>query len=150
MKINSNTILLDKESNEFKELEDIIMKVAATNGIKNVTAVQVHITENDGIVGFKFAADAAQAEDPGTGTTNQVETEPTVTKETTPSTGSDFNTSSLADAAEAEKPEMGINANELSEEEVAKKQEEFNKNPPAWVAELNNLQPKSDTEAPTA
>ena len=60
MKINSNTISLTKESSEFSKIEDIIMKIAAVNGIKDVESVQIQLTADKGIVGFKTAYDQAQ------------------------------------------------------------------------------------------
>jgi len=61
MKINSNTVCLTKESSAFNALEDIIIKIAAVNGIKDVDSVQIQLTADKGIVGFKTAVyDEAQ------------------------------------------------------------------------------------------
>lgn len=57
MKINSNTIGLTKESSDFQKIEEVIMKVAAVNGIKDVESVQIQLMPDKGIVGFKLAAD---------------------------------------------------------------------------------------------
>lgn len=74
MKINSNTISLTKESSEFSKIEDIIMKIAAVNGIKDVDSVQIQLTADKGIVGFKTAEidpatgqETGQQVDPATG-----------------------------------------------------------------------------------
>lgn len=74
MKINSNTIGLSKESSEFSKIEDIIMKIAAVNGIKDVESVQIQLTADKGIVGFKTAEidpatgqETGQQVDPATG-----------------------------------------------------------------------------------
>jgi hypothetical protein len=56
MKINSNTISLTKESSDFQKIEEVIMKVAAVNGIKDVESVQIQLMPDKGIVGFKLAA----------------------------------------------------------------------------------------------
>ena len=76
MKINSNTIGLTKESAEFSKIEDIIMKIAAVNGIKDVDSVQIQLTADKGIVGFKTAEidpatgqETGQQVDPATGQT---------------------------------------------------------------------------------
>jgi len=55
MKINSNTVTFTKKSAEFNEIEDIIMKIAAVNGIKDVESVQIHIDSEKGTVGYKFS-----------------------------------------------------------------------------------------------
>jgi len=57
MKINSNTISLTKESSDFQKIEEVIMKVAAVNGIKDVESVQIQLMPDKGVVGFKLAAD---------------------------------------------------------------------------------------------
>jgi len=55
MKINSNTIGLERKSSEFSEIEDIVMKIAAVNGIKDVASVHIQLTADKGFVGFKIA-----------------------------------------------------------------------------------------------
>lgn len=58
MKINSNTIGLERKSSEFSEIEDIVMKIAAVNGIKDVASVHIQLTADKGFVGFKIAEEA--------------------------------------------------------------------------------------------
>ena len=50
MKINSNTIKLEKKSHV--ELENIIKKIAVDNKIENVGSVEVKLSKNNGVVKF--------------------------------------------------------------------------------------------------
>jgi hypothetical protein len=62
MKINSNTISIDKKSAEYQALERVVLKVAAQNGIKDVESVQIKLSEDQGIMGFKTSeVDFSQA-----------------------------------------------------------------------------------------
>ncbi len=58
MKINSNTIYITKESSEYAELENVIKKVASENKIDNVESIQISLSSDKGIIGFKVAQDA--------------------------------------------------------------------------------------------
>ncbi|HRZ18506.1 MAG TPA: hypothetical protein P5136_00375 [Methanofastidiosum sp.] len=51
MKINSNTVSLEKE--DYKKLEDVISKVASANKIDNVEEVHVALNQDKGIITFK-------------------------------------------------------------------------------------------------
>jgi hypothetical protein len=53
MKINSNTIKLEKES--FEKLETIIKKIASENKIENVESIQIKLSKEQGIIRFKNA-----------------------------------------------------------------------------------------------
>ena len=50
MKINSSTIKLEKES--YKELENIIKKIASENKINNIKNVEVKLSKDGGVVKF--------------------------------------------------------------------------------------------------
>jgi len=76
MKINSNTISLAKESFEFQKIEDVIMKIAAINGIKDVTSVEIQLESDKGFVGFKVAADAIPSQQTPPAQSNQAPTAP--------------------------------------------------------------------------
>jgi len=65
MKINSNTVGITKESSEYKELEDIITKIASENKIDNVERVAISLSQDKGIIGFKVAQEGVPA-DPST------------------------------------------------------------------------------------
>ena len=52
MRINSNTIKLEKES--YEKVENIIKKIAADNNIENVEGVSIKLSSNQGIVSFKI------------------------------------------------------------------------------------------------
>ena len=56
MKINSNTILVTKESSDFKELESLLVKIAAANNLTNVEEVSIVVDHSMSVVGFKTAA----------------------------------------------------------------------------------------------
>lgn len=58
MKINSNTIYIEKESSEYGELETIIKKIASENEIDNVESIQISLSSDEGVIGFKVAQDA--------------------------------------------------------------------------------------------
>ena len=55
MKINSNTIKLEKES--YQKLEEVIKKIASENKIENVENVEVRLSKNGGIVKFAINRD---------------------------------------------------------------------------------------------
>jgi len=50
MKINSNTIKLEKES--YQKLENIIKKIASENKIENVENIEIKLSKNSGVVKF--------------------------------------------------------------------------------------------------
>jgi hypothetical protein len=53
MKINSNTISLEKE--DHAKLEEIVTKIASDNSIENIEAVNITLTQENGLVSFKEA-----------------------------------------------------------------------------------------------
>lgn len=57
MKINSNTFQLKKGSEEHKELESILSKIAKDNSISDVEEIRVDVSQDTGIVHFKFAGE---------------------------------------------------------------------------------------------
>ena len=57
MKINSNTIYIEKESSEYNELESIIKKIASENNVENVESIQISLSPDKGVIGFKSAQD---------------------------------------------------------------------------------------------
>ena len=61
MKINSNTIKLEKES--FEKLETVIKKIASENKIENVSGVQIKLSKENGIVKFAIIDDWADDDD---------------------------------------------------------------------------------------
>lgn len=76
IRINSNTVSLSKESSEYKELESLMNKVASAHGIDNVEAIQIHLSQDKGLVGFKVAdVDFSQAQIGGTTTGEKVDGE---------------------------------------------------------------------------
>lgn len=54
MKINSNTIVLKNGSEEYKELESILTKVAAENKIDNVNSIHISLDKESGVVKFSW------------------------------------------------------------------------------------------------
>jgi hypothetical protein len=58
IKINSNIINVTKESSVYKELEEIITKIASENKIDNVEVIEIVLSPSKGMIGFKIAADA--------------------------------------------------------------------------------------------
>jgi len=52
MKINSNTFSINKESEEFQSIEDIIKRIASENKIENVEEVQIKISKDGSTVKF--------------------------------------------------------------------------------------------------
>ena len=52
-KINSNTILFDKESKFYSELESLALKIASENQIENVSQVKIAIDEDDAVMQFE-------------------------------------------------------------------------------------------------
>ena len=63
MKINSNTIKLEKKS--YQKLEEIIKKIASKNKIENVENIEIKLSKESGIVKFAIIDDwADNAEDP--------------------------------------------------------------------------------------
>lgn len=57
MKINSNTFQLKKGSEEYEELESILSKIAKDNSISDVEEIRVDVSQDTGIVHFKFAGE---------------------------------------------------------------------------------------------
>ena len=55
MEINSNTILINKVSEEFKEIETILTRIAAENGIEDVGSINISFDQEEGIISFKKA-----------------------------------------------------------------------------------------------
>ena len=58
MKINSNTVYITKESSEYGELENVIKKIASENEVGNVESIQISLSSDEGVIGFKVAQDA--------------------------------------------------------------------------------------------
>lgn len=52
MKINSNTIKLEKES--YEQLETIVKKVAEENKIENVSGIEIKLSKETGVVKFSL------------------------------------------------------------------------------------------------
>jgi len=61
MKINSNTFSFEKE--EYKKLENIIKKIASENEIKNVSGVNIKLSQKEGTINFSIKK--AQQSDEG-------------------------------------------------------------------------------------
>ena len=59
MKINSNTVSLNRKDAQFKELENIITKIASDNSIDNVEFINIKLSPEAGYIGFKTAEDLA-------------------------------------------------------------------------------------------
>ena len=55
MQVNSNTILINKEAEEFKEIETILTKIATENGIEDVGSINISFDQEEGIISFKKA-----------------------------------------------------------------------------------------------
>jgi len=53
MKINSNTISLEKE--DHAKLEEIVTKIASDNSIENVEEINIVLSQESGLVSFKEA-----------------------------------------------------------------------------------------------
>ena len=53
MKINSNTIKLEK--NDYENITNLIKKIADINNINNVETIKVNLTKDNGIISFKIA-----------------------------------------------------------------------------------------------
>ena len=51
MKINSNTISLDRE--DYEKLEGVIKKIASDNGIENVNEIHLSLEPDKGMIIFK-------------------------------------------------------------------------------------------------
>jgi hypothetical protein len=64
MQINSNTILVKKGSQEFIELENILLKVASANDIKDVAGVEISLSSEEGLVSFKQAGAGLVCDNP--------------------------------------------------------------------------------------
>jgi hypothetical protein len=58
MKINSNTILVEKGSAEFDQIEGILKKIAEDNKISNVKTASISLTKEDGVVSFEIKKEA--------------------------------------------------------------------------------------------
>jgi len=54
MKINSNTFSINKESEEFQSIENIIKRIASENKIENVEEVQIKLSKDGSTVKFAF------------------------------------------------------------------------------------------------
>ena len=55
MQVNSNIILINKEAEEFKEIETILTKIATENGIEDVGSINISFDQEEGIISFKKA-----------------------------------------------------------------------------------------------
>ena len=77
IKINSNTFSLNKESSEFKALEEIVTKIATDNKIEGVDSIHISLSKDDGLIGFKKKA-AADVE--GTAAPTADATQPALTQ----------------------------------------------------------------------
>lgn len=64
MQVNSNTILVKKGSQEFIELENILLKVASANDIKDVSGIDISLDSESGIVSFKQAGAGLVSDNP--------------------------------------------------------------------------------------
>jgi len=60
MKLNSNTFTLEGES--YKELENIIKKIASENEIKDVMGVDIKLSKDEGLIRFVIAESTGGAE----------------------------------------------------------------------------------------
>ncbi len=64
MKINSNTIQVNRGDAEFAELERVLSKIAEENGIDSVEMLHVALSQESGVVRFKSSADLNPTADP--------------------------------------------------------------------------------------
>ena len=55
MKLNSNTIKLEKES--YEQLESVVKKIASENKIENVSGIEIKLLKDSGVVKFKSAGE---------------------------------------------------------------------------------------------
>lgn len=55
MKINSSTIVIDKESEEYRELESLLSKLAGSNNISDVEEIRIALDRESGTVRFKVS-----------------------------------------------------------------------------------------------
>lgn len=58
MKINSNTISLDRD--DYAALEDMIKKIASENKIEDVNEVHISLDQNKGMISFKTAGELVE------------------------------------------------------------------------------------------
>jgi hypothetical protein len=58
MKINSSTIVIEKGSSEFDQIESILKKIAEENKINNVKTASISLTKEDGVVSFEIKKEA--------------------------------------------------------------------------------------------
>src|SRR5271157_6388303 len=65
MKLNSNSILITKESEEYKELEAILNKIASDNKVEDVVAINVELRPGEGIASYKLAGEGCECEEKG-------------------------------------------------------------------------------------
>ena len=61
MQINSNTISLNSSDSNFKELEEVVTKIASDNDINNVESVNISLSQEGGHIGFKTAQEEEEA-----------------------------------------------------------------------------------------
>jgi hypothetical protein len=57
MKLNSKTLVVTAETNAYKQLEDVVSKIAEANKIDNVKIASISLSKEKGIIEFKKAAD---------------------------------------------------------------------------------------------
>jgi hypothetical protein len=72
MKVNSNTISLDRE--DYTAVEEVIKKIASDNKIDNVNEVNVVLSSDSGTVKFKLAETEVVQENTKTEETKKEET----------------------------------------------------------------------------
>lgn len=79
MKVNSNTIKINSNDSEFKELESVMSKIASNNGIDSVEAITIFLEKDSGKVKFKraFGEEYQEAETPIENEETPVENEET-------------------------------------------------------------------------
>lgn len=56
MKLNSNTIILKHNSDEYKTIEKIITKIASENNVDNVNRISISLNKDNGLVTFSKEA----------------------------------------------------------------------------------------------
>ncbi|GEM_PF-4999573 len=94
MKINSNTIVLAKESDLYKELENVITKIAEENNISNIKQASLAVTKDNGFISFKVAEGIGTSEGIDTGSlpTGQLKARIQELEEAIPGTTGDYKT----------------------------------------------------------
>lgn len=57
MQINKNIFTLEKTSEEYKTIENILVKIAEEQGVENVKTATVSLSTEEGVIVFKEAED---------------------------------------------------------------------------------------------